>query len=215
MKTYPNEVQAFEKAIRPLLGKLSDAQEKVRTAVEEEANGKLVKGDQITAVLGEVLAAKLLGGRIQVSDKEPDIIANGMSYEVKTRVHRESSTWRESSAIASIDYAKKPDYLLFLELDKDSILSRAWCFPWDFLVDKGRFPEKRSRGNQIGHYFYLSTDLENSNEYQIYDRAKYQAKAEENEWLRAAAHNPAFAFLKEPLEDIYTLSDGKPFQDAR
>ena len=35
----------------------------------------------------------------------------------------------------------------------------------------------------------------------------------EDEWLYAAAHNPAFDFLKEPSEDIYTLEDGEPFRD--
>ena len=33
------------------------------------------------------------------------------------------------------------------------------------------------------------------------------------EWLDAAAHNPAFAYLHDPEEDIYTLADGKPFDD--
>ena len=37
----------------------------------------------------------------------------------------------------------------------------------------------------------------------------------EVEWLRAAAANPAFDFLKEAEEDIYTLADGKPFHDPR
>ncbi len=32
----------------------------------------------------------------------------------------------------------------------------------------------------------------------------------EEEWLQAAGANPAFDFLKEPQEDIYTLSDGRP-----
>jgi hypothetical protein len=35
----------------------------------------------------------------------------------------------------------------------------------------------------------------------------------EQEWLRAAAVNPAFHFLQDPAEDIYTLEDGKPFDD--
>ena len=34
---------------------------------------------------------------------------------------------------------------------------------------------------------------------------------DEKEWLRAAATNPAFDFLRDPEEDIYTLADGKPF----
>jgi hypothetical protein len=36
---------------------------------------------------------------------------------------------------------------------------------------------------------------------------------DEQAWLQAAAINPAFDFLKEPEEDIYTLADGKPFHD--
>lgn len=40
-----------------------------------------------------------------------------------------------------------------------------------------------------------------------------QAELEEYEWLRATARSPAFDFLKNPEEDIYTLADGKPFHD--
>ena len=36
---------------------------------------------------------------------------------------------------------------------------------------------------------------------------------DESEWLRAASANPAFDFLKDPKEDIYTDADGKPFND--
>ncbi len=35
----------------------------------------------------------------------------------------------------------------------------------------------------------------------------------ETEWLQAAATNPAFDFLKDPEEDVYALSDGRPFHD--
>jgi hypothetical protein len=37
----------------------------------------------------------------------------------------------------------------------------------------------------------------------------------EQEWLRAATQGGAFDFLKHPEEDLYTLRDGKPFDDAR
>ncbi|MCA9999756.1 MAG: hypothetical protein KDE56_28530 [Anaerolineales bacterium] len=36
---------------------------------------------------------------------------------------------------------------------------------------------------------------------------------DEHEWLQTAANNPAFAFLQEPEEDIYALTDGQPFHD--
>lgn len=42
-----------------------------------------------------------------------------------------------------------------------------------------------------------------------------EAEISEQEWLHAAAVNQAFDFLKEPEEDIYTLADGRPFNDQR
>lgn len=39
--------------------------------------------------------------------------------------------------------------------------------------------------------------------------------ASEPEWLHAASSNDAFDFLKDPAEDIYGPSDGKPFDDAK
>ena len=42
---------------------------------------------------------------------------------------------------------------------------------------------------------------------------------EENEiedeklWLNSISNNPAFAFLNDKEEDIYSLADGKPFND--
>ena len=36
----------------------------------------------------------------------------------------------------------------------------------------------------------------------------------EEVWLRVAASSDAFAFLADPAEDIYTLTDGEPFRDA-
>ncbi len=40
-----------------------------------------------------------------------------------------------------------------------------------------------------------------------------EADTDEREWLRLATTNPAFDFLHEPEEDLYTLDDGKPFHD--
>jgi hypothetical protein len=36
---------------------------------------------------------------------------------------------------------------------------------------------------------------------------------DEQEWRRGAARNPAFDFLDDPAEDIYTRNDGRPFHD--
>ena len=42
-----------------------------------------------------------------------------------------------------------------------------------------------------------------------------EADIKEKEWRMAAAVDPAFDFLKDPEEDLYTLADGKPFHDQR
>lgn len=36
----------------------------------------------------------------------------------------------------------------------------------------------------------------------------------EEAWLRSAATSEAFAFLRDPAEDLYTAKDGEPFNDA-
>lgn len=38
-----------------------------------------------------------------------------------------------------------------------------------------------------------------------------EAEIEEHRWLEAAAANEAFSFLNDAGEDIYSLSDGKPY----
>jgi len=35
----------------------------------------------------------------------------------------------------------------------------------------------------------------------------------EAEWLRAAARNPAFDFLNDPAEDVYSPDEGVPFDE--
>lgn len=38
-------------------------------------------------------------------------------------------------------------------------------------------------------------------------------ETEERLWLSAMTNNPAFEFLHDEQEDIYSLKDGKPFHD--
>jgi hypothetical protein len=38
-----------------------------------------------------------------------------------------------------------------------------------------------------------------------------EAEIGEHRWLEAAASNEAFSFINDAEEDIYSLSDGKPF----
>ncbi|MDP6110293.1 MAG: hypothetical protein QF437_05705 [Planctomycetota bacterium] len=40
-----------------------------------------------------------------------------------------------------------------------------------------------------------------------------EGEVEESDWLKAGADNPAFDFLTDEKEDIYTPADGRPFDD--
>jgi len=37
---------------------------------------------------------------------------------------------------------------------------------------------------------------------------------DEKEWLKSSLSNPAFEYLHDPQEDIYSIHDGKPFYEA-
>ena len=41
----------------------------------------------------------------------------------------------------------------------------------------------------------------------------FDDEIDEISWLQAASQNAAFAFLADPVEDIYTMTDGEPFND--
>lgn len=47
----------------------------------------------------------------------------------------------------------------------------------------------------------------------LYPIAEGAEGVDEDEWLRAAALNPAFHDLAAPEEDLYSLEDGDPFLD--
>ena len=38
-------------------------------------------------------------------------------------------------------------------------------------------------------------------------------KEEEKIWMNSVSNNPAFDFLNDPAEDVYSIKDGEPFND--
>lgn len=90
-------------------------------------------------------------------------------------------------------------------------------------VDNGSFPELISRVADSGERIVIEQQGKAIAAIITYADLKrleaieaillQKAELEEYEWLKAAARSPAFDFLKDPEEDIYTLADGKPFHD--
>ncbi len=65
-------------------------------------------------------------------------------------------------------------------------------------------------------YLHLSHPLPHSVPQEVRVIVLFPEKGEgwkKNQWFKIAASNPAFDFLKDPAEDIYTLADGNPFND--
>ena len=71
----------------------------------------------------------------------------------------------------------------------------------------------------------ISGSIDENGELKTFDRLNFKNKKvkiillfEEDEiesnsnWLKAASENPAFQFLSDPQEDIYTSLNGKPFK---
>lgn len=61
----------------------------------------------------------------------------------------------------------------------------------------------------------LSDIIQKQNKVRVILLLPDESDISENEWLHLASKNTAFDFLKEPAENIYTLSDGKPFSHER
>lgn len=62
----------------------------------------------------------------------------------------------------------------------------------------------------IESYYDFSVNQNVPSIYICWDKTIADKEATDEEILRHAAQSPAFAFLKEPEENIYTLEDGKP-----
>ncbi|MBD3750461.1 MAG: hypothetical protein IE931_13300 [Sphingobacteriales bacterium] len=71
--------------------------------------------------------------------------------------------------------------------------------------------ELKSKTNQAGH---LKIDLDlNVKNSAVRVLILMDESEEEQNWAAYALKSEAFDFLKEPEEDIYSIRDGKPFND--
>lgn len=55
----------------------------------------------------------------------------------------------------------------------------------------------------------ITLDFGLNHENDLYD----DSAISDEQWIKAVTHNPAYDFLKDPDEDIYTLEDGEAFHD--
>jgi hypothetical protein len=46
----------------------------------------------------------------------------------------------------------------------------------------------------------------------LLDDDTYESE-EEKHWMESISNNPSFGFLMDPVEDVYSIKDGEPFND--
>jgi hypothetical protein len=123
----------------------------IRMKLQEKADGKLLKGDEITGWLGEVYGKMLLNGRLVSDEYDYDIVAQDMRISIKARKGT-SSGWNISSLIPKVEGENCPTHLMFIQFTDSYSLFRVWLFPWKELYGNRRFMEKKVRGEHRGYY---------------------------------------------------------------
>jgi tetratricopeptide (TPR) repeat protein len=124
---------------------------------------------------------------------------------------------RLDEAIASFDKALK-----FKPKNADAFYNKACCYALQDDVEQtienlqqaiNLSPDKYREMAKTDSYFDSIREYEQFQTLIQEGRDWEEGEIDEYEWLHAAATNPVFDFLKDPEEDIYTLADGKPFND--
>lgn len=158
-----------EKEFGNLFSQLSNIQSKIHKLLQQHADGKVLKGNELVGWLGEIYTKIVLNGHLVDDSYEHDVqTEDGWSISVKTRKGLNSG-WTRSSAIPRIEGEGCPTHLMFVHLNADYGVSDMWLYPWEDLISQGRFKEHIVRGNFRS--YYMSVKPSQDNKYKIYSSA--------------------------------------------
>lgn len=161
----PENLVQLSAALATDFDKIADTTRTIRKKLEEQADGKLLKGDEITGWLGEVYGKMLLNGRLVPDEYDYDIVVQDMRVSIKARKGA-SSGWNITSLISKVKGTDCPTHLMFMQFTNRYSLFRVWLFPWEDLYKNGRFIEKKVRGEHRGYYVRIKPAKDRS--YLIY-----------------------------------------------
>lgn len=147
----PKNLLRLSAALATDFDRIANAIRAIREKLQEQADGKLLKGDEIIGWLGEVYGKMLLKGRLVPDEYDYDIVAQDMRVSVKARKGA-SAGWNITSLIPKIEGEDCPTHLMFMQFTDSYSLFRVWLFPWEDLYKNGRFIEKRVRSEHRGYY---------------------------------------------------------------
>lgn len=126
------QLHAFETDLGEFFKSLVSITESIRQYIQKHTKRKL-KGDEIVGWLGEVYAKFLVDGEVEIDDSlDYDVTAPSMRISVKARKGTQRN-WNRTSSIPSNELSQEngPTHLLFLQLNDDYRLKRAWLYDWN------------------------------------------------------------------------------------
>jgi hypothetical protein len=147
----PQNLRLLSASLEADFKKIADATGGIRQKLQEHANGKLLKGDEIIGWLGEIYGKLLLNGTLVPDNYDYEVKAQDMCVSVKAR-KGEAGGWQITSIIPRIDGEGCPTHLVFIQFTNTYSIKRVWLFPWKDLRHQKRFKEKRVRGEHRGYY---------------------------------------------------------------
>ena len=155
-----------EKDFNSLFHLLSITQKQIHDRLEEHADGKVLKGNELVGWLGEIYTKIICGGYLVDDSYEHDVETDdGVTISVKTRKGTNSG-WQRTSAIPKIEGEECPSHLMFVHLKDNYSVNSMWLYPWQDLYDSDRFKKHIVRGNFRS--YYMSVNPQKDGKYKIY-----------------------------------------------
>lgn len=155
-----------EKDFDSLFRLLSNTQQRIHDKLEEHADGKVLKGNELVGWLGEIYTKIICNGNLVDDSYEHDVETDvGIKISVKTRKGTNSG-WQRTSAIPKIEGKDCPTHLMFVHLNDNYSVTSMWLYPWQDLFTSDRFKKHFVRGNFRS--YYMSVNPKKDCRYKIY-----------------------------------------------
>jgi hypothetical protein len=158
------KVSALANKFADKLGRLAALNAEITQELQSLA-GKRVKSGDLSNLLGEVMVAELLGGRVDSSDtSSADVLVGQHRVIVRTR-RGKGREWNEISGIPPNAHSAF-DYLAFVHLNDSYQVAAVWIFPCKYLLDSGRVRSKPPKGKAQELIFRLLS--QEDRDFQLY-----------------------------------------------
>lgn len=165
----PENLQLLRTSLEADFKKVADAIQSIRQKLQEHADNKQLKGDEIIGWLGEIYGKMLFSGTLVPDDYDYDFEVQDMHVSVKARKGL-ARGWEITSIIPKIHGDGCPTHLMFIHFTDKYSINKVWLFPWKDLHEHGRFIPKKVRGEYRGYYVRIKPSLDK--DYVIYQEER-------------------------------------------